>query len=609
MRFPVFFVTFLRLRKTFAVHPSEGLLSDTVESTALPDRNDNKGYECGNVFFTYSETRQALQLYHQYLNRNPAFVIQENTSLQVTPQTFQASDNYVPQQNVDFPGNSFPQESDVSLNFDIDKEIDNLKEFNDQNYYNIFDEFNIQEYDNAQYNYGLKKRNDFGKGCVPREYHGRLYGDADTSKYILWPIVRKNLTPFSSPIYPFYIVIHRNGENIIDVIASMANGDHIKCIRRDSSLTNFSTPGPETTNGYVCTHEFLSDELIKNSLMLAKKNGVKNSFYPKPYIGNLYPQGESYKLWPIFARRKLYRGGSSICNFYLASSKKETLTLKLGPVEPFFLIINKKFELVDVVAKGVESNFIRCSRSYKIVTISIPDTPNLVKSSGFQCGKLFFDIEDIKRVGSEAKGSNFLRKSKKLPQEYDGPPFNEPVLLWPILSTKRGYKRGLMGPYRVVLTPDFKIKGAAYYLNKKIRKCEPRKITGQINHDPNDYYCLGFVITNQQLLRTTKIGCSKMIGTSETFFPAIYEGPKFEKAGPYFTYPVYEANDFKTNAGLHRVVFNAECELVGALTAMMVIVNAKAERRLVKCIKLKDSETSSSSFDPENPISEFRSAN
>ncbi|KHJ31129.1 putative secreted effector protein [Erysiphe necator] len=590
MRFPVFFVTFLRLRKTFAVHPSEGLLSDRVESTALPDRNDNKGYECGNVFFTYSETRQALQLYHQYLNRNPAFVIQENTSPQVTPQKFQALDNYVPQQNVDFPGNSFPQESDVSLNFDIDKEIDNLKEFNDQNYYNIFDDFNVQEYDNAQYNYGLKKRNDFGKGCVPREYHGRLYGDADTSKYILWPIVRENLTPFPSPINPFYIVIDRNGDNIIDVIASMANGDYIKCIRRDSSLTNFSTPGPETTNGYVCTHEFLSDGLITNSLMLAKKNGVKNSYYPKPYFGNLYPRGKSYKLWPIFARRKLYRGGSS-------------------PVEPFFLIINKKYELVDVVAKGVESNFIRCSRSYKIVTISIPDTPNVAKRSGFQCGKLFFDIEDIKRVGSEAKGSNFLRKSKKLPQEYDGPPFNEPVLLWPILSTKRGYKKGSLGPYRVVLTPDHKIKGAAYYLNKKIRKCEPRKITGQINHDPNDYYCLDFILRNQHLIRSTKIGCSKMTGKTDTHFPALYEGPKFEKVGPYFTYPVYEINDFKTNAGLHRVVFNADCEVVGALTTMLVNVNTKADRQLVKCIKLKDSETSFSSFDPENPISEHRFRN
>ncbi|KHJ31332.1 hypothetical protein EV44_g0219 [Erysiphe necator] len=609
MRFPVFFVTFLRLRKTFAVHPSEGLLSDRVESTALPDRNDNKGYECGNVFFTYSETRQALQLYHQYLNRNPAFVIQENTSPQVTPQKFQALDNYVPQQNFDFPGNSFPQESDVSLNFDIDKEIDNLKEFNDQNYYNIFDDFNVQEYDNAQYNYGLKKRNDFGKGYVPRQYHGRLYGDADTSKYILWPILRGNLTPFSSPINPFYIVIDRNGENIIDVIASMANGKHIKCIRRDSSLTNLSTPGPETNNGYVCTHEFLSDELIKNSLMLAKKNARKIRFYPIPYLGNLYPYESYYRLWPIFARRKLYKGDSSICNFYLASSKNETLILKLGRVEPFFLIINKKYELVDVVAEGVNNNYIRCSRSNEILTISIPDTPNLVKRSGFQCGKLFFDIEDIKRVGSEAKRSLFSYKSKSLPQEYDGPPFNEPVFLWPIMSTSKRYIRGSMGPYRVVITPDLKIKGAAYYFNKKIRKCEPRKITGQINHDSNDYFCLGFVITNQQLIRTTKIGCSKMTGKSVTFFPALYEGPKFEKAGPYFTYPVYGTNNFKTNAGLHRVVFNADCEVVGALTAMMVNVNANAERQLVKCIKLKDSETSSSSFDPENPISEHRFRN
>ncbi|KAI6246988.1 hypothetical protein HI914_04983 [Erysiphe necator] len=607
MRFFVFFVTILRLRETFAVHPSGGLLSDKVGSAAPPDRIHDQGYECGDFFFSYSEIRQALQLYHEYMIRNSAFVAHENTSPQDTPQTSQAPENYSPQQNLNFQGNNFPQESDVSLNFDIDKEIDNLKEFNVQNYNNIFEEFNAQEYDNAQYNDRLKKRNIFGRGRVPREYHGRLYGDADTSKFILWPVLKETSIPFSSPLNPFYIVIDRNGDNVIDIIASMASGEHIKCIRRDSSLTNSSTPGPETTNGYVCTHEFLSDELIKNSLLLAKNNARKNSFYPTLYLGNLYPHGSFYKLWPIFIGRRLYRGGSSICNFYLASSEKETLILKLGRVEPFFIIINKEYELVDVVAKGVNSNYIRCSRSNKIATMSISDTPNVTKRFGYQCGKLFFDIVDIEIVAREAKRSQFLHKSKRLPQGYDGPPFNELVLLWPIMSDQRTYRKGSLGPYRIVLTPDFKIKGAAFYINKKkIKKCEPRKITGQINHDPNDYYCLGYTITNQQLIRTTKIACSKMIGVSETFFPALYDGPNFEKAGPYFTYPVYEARYFTTNAGLHRVVFNADCELVGALTTMMVFIETKAEKRLVTCVKLKDAKTSRSFYDPENPITEQR---
>lgn len=144
-------------------------------------------------------------------------------------------------------------------------------------------------------------------------------------------------------------------------------------------------------------------------------------------------------------------------------------------------------------------------------------------------------------------------------------------------------------------------------------------------HEKSDFLCKDHKLTNLQLENAARKGCGTFDRRRNRFFPAIYHGPRFEKSGPYFTYPIprdagYDKGispleleyhtiyllffllTYLIEASKDRLVMNVHCEVVWALTA----VRSKSRKRFVLCVKAQESFMGKTFIEPEIPIKEYR---
>ncbi|POS83081.1 hypothetical protein EPUL_003737 [Erysiphe pulchra] len=426
----------------------------------------------------------------------------------------------------------------------------------------------------------------------PQRYFGLLYSDAMITEYLLWPIKKENLIfapskcesrsqTFRALVLTISIAVEtshrivytRNGKQVIDVISRISTNDFTKCIRKGGLQSELSISMSQPADGFQCGHRFFRDEEIRRSLRFALENIGAHKEYPAPYTGSLFPEDRGYLLWPILSRGKLFTSG-------------------LGQVEPYFLVITREGELIDTVVKGRSSQFLRCLRTKEPPVALGSDLHRKLfvqpYRSGFKCGTDFFDDAILKISAELAQNTANHRRQYRFPESYSGHPFNEPCLLWAIKSDGSLFKRGSVGPYRLVFTLDFEIKCVGIFNNGEIKACDKVTIKANKDHDTSDYFCYKRLFKNQQLVDTARKGCKKM-WKEKGRYPARYEGPGFEKKGPYFTYPVLMKGFYREYTGTTRIIINSNCELVGAITAIRhwkVLEGWKS--KFVKCFRVED---------------------
>ncbi|POS85323.1 hypothetical protein EPUL_002941, partial [Erysiphe pulchra] len=262
------------------------------------------------------------------------------------------------------------------------------------------------------------------KSRTIHEYRGPLYSDSLSSEYLMWPIKKESRV--------------------------IINNEFTKCIKRDGSPTKPSASVSDGTNAYECGYEVLSDQQIEEATILARSNMRLGNKYPIPYFGTLFPEASGYLIWPVLYGKRLYTKGR-----------------EAGPI---FIVLNKEGKLIDTVVRGYSKNFLRCARIRKIPNAPISDPYNKLfvppPRPGFQCGRIFFEKKSLDEAAREAKLVIFRNKRKRYPTEYNGHPFNQKCWLWPILNNGKLSKKGMIGPYRVVITPDYEVLGAVIVSEK-----------------------------------------------------------------------------------------------------------------------------------------------
>ncbi|POS83788.1 hypothetical protein EPUL_005250, partial [Erysiphe pulchra] len=340
------------------------------------------------------------------------------------------------------------------------------------------------------------------------------------------PFVFLALTISIDPLTTFRVVFTRNSGEAVDVIAKITTDDYTRCIRRISSQIVPTYSEPENSNGYLCGHEFFTDEIIHQSIALAQVKYTSKTKYPSPSFGLLFPTDSGYLIWPITRGKKLYRSGTGNC---LCSSS----------------IQDKERQFVDVVVRGFNHNFLRCIRSRQPPKAPASDPYSKLfvppPKSGYLCGKTFFDEKVLEGDAKIAESQASNRFNSQFPKDYSGPPYYQKCLIWPIAIDGKLYQRGAKGPYRFILSLDYKVMGVAILVGVNLKACDKITIMAKKNHDTSDYN-------------------SK------------YEGSGFNSDGPFFTYPVLRYGVYtQRSAGPNRVVINTNCEVVGALTELNAI--------------------------------------
>ncbi|POS85426.1 hypothetical protein EPUL_001982, partial [Erysiphe pulchra] len=381
----------------------------------------------------------------------------------------------------------------------------------------------------------------------------------------------------------YRVVFTTDSREPVDVIAKILTGDYTKCIRRDSSHIEPSHLEPVIPNGFVCGHEFFTDEILRQSLAIAQSKIGESTRYPFPYVGNLFPADSGYQMWPILRGKNLYKSGTV-------------------NIRPYYLILNKEWNLVEVVVKGYSNNFLRCIRSRQAPKAPASDPHSKLfappPKTGYICGKAFFDDKVLESSAEMAKIQAGKLSISKFPEEYSGHPYNEQCLIWPLKQDGSLYNRGTLGPYRLVLKPDYTVLSVAIFDGNILKACDKKTRKAKKNHDTSEYLCAHQIFSHQKLLTAAEEACARMSPGARYRYPAKYVGPKFDLEGPYFTYPVFQQGvhgqrpDAKIEVGLDRVVINTNCEVVGALTSLNEVINGDLkngfQRRLVKCHRLDD---------------------
>ncbi|POS82662.1 hypothetical protein EPUL_005255, partial [Erysiphe pulchra] len=381
------------------------------------------------------------------------------------------------------------------------------------------------------------------------------------------PFVFLALTISIDPVTTFRVVFTRESREVVGVIAKIATDDYVKCIRRGGSQIKPSQLQP---NGYLCGHKFFTDEILRQSLVLAQSSVPEKSIYPCPYFGHLYPENSGYLMWPIIRGNKLFISG-------------------MVPIGPFYLILNKEKKFVDVVARGFNNNFLRCTRTSEPLEAPVSDLQGKLfvppSKSGFLCGKTFFDDEVLKDNAKIAKSQAGKVVESKFPQIYSGPPYYQPCWIWPLKQDGKLYKRGAKGPYRFILKPDYKVIGVAIWVKGNLMPCDRRTITAEKNHDTSDYQCNEQHFSHQQLVRAAEEACVRMNDSAQNHHPARYKGSGFNSEEPFFTYPVLQNGVYKQRrVGPYRVVINTNCEIVGALTTLKTIIDGNPKKGFIKSL-------------------------
>ncbi|POS82233.1 hypothetical protein EPUL_005825, partial [Erysiphe pulchra] len=240
-------------------------------------------------------------------------------------------------------------------------------------------------------------------------------------------------------------VLTKDSSEAVDVVAMTTNNDYTKCIRKDDSLMGPSHSEPENSNGYQCGNRFLADEIIRQNLAHAKESVQTNSIGFYPSVGLIHPQNSEHLMYPIEGEKTWYLSG-----------------MVYGP---YFLILTKEGTFVDVVIRGYSNDFLRCTRSSQApkAPVSDPHSKMFVPPAkpGFLCGKTFFDNKILKDAAVMAKGMVISGRNSHFPKEYSGPPYHEKCLIWPIKKDGSLYKQGIKGPYRFILTPEYKARSVA----------------------------------------------------------------------------------------------------------------------------------------------------
>ncbi|POS83238.1 hypothetical protein EPUL_004198, partial [Erysiphe pulchra] len=382
----------------------------------------------------------------------------------------------------------------------------------------------------------------------PQRYYGKIYSDTKFKEYFIWPI---------KPWTTYRVVFTRDSNEAVDVVAKITiDNDYAKCIRRGSSHIEPSPLEPVIANGYLCGQTFFTDEIIRQSLAIAQFMFHKKNKFPCPYVGSLFPRNSGFLMWPIMKEKNLYYSGK----------------VHIGP---YYLILSKELLFVEVVIKGFSKNFLRCIRSRQAP--KAPDSDPHSKlfvpppKTGFICGKTFFDDKVLQDGVEIAKKQASNVKKSQFPVKYFGPPYYEHSLIWPLMKDGSLYKRGKIVAYRLILKPDYKIIGVAVWYQGELKACDRKTIKTKKKHDTSDYQCIKHRFSHQQLVTAAEEACTRMSLAKKNMYPASYEGPEFNSKGPYYTFPVLQNDIFRhRNVGRNRVVINANCEVVGALTTLNV---------------------------------------
>ncbi|POS83161.1 hypothetical protein EPUL_005012 [Erysiphe pulchra] len=406
----------------------------------------------------------------------------------------------------------------------------------------------------------------------PQIYQGKLYRDAKIKQYFLWPIRKGSQIPPKNKVHmtTFRVVFTRDSDKVVDVIAKVTTDDYVKCIRRGSSHIEPSHSEPVIPNGYLCGHKFFTDEILRQSHTIALNSVHGKTKRPFPYIGQLYPKDSGHLMWPITRTNKIQESGKV-------------------HITTYYLILKNEGDFVDVVIRGYSNNFLRCIRSRQPPKAPESDPHSKLfvppPKSGFLCGKTFFDDkvleESVKtQAGNENRG--------QYPIEYSGHPYYVQCLIWPLMKDGSLYKKGMKGPYRLVLKPDYKVMSVAIWAEGKLIACDRKTMKGKKEHDTSDYHCFKQRFTHEKLVKAAEEACAKLNEAVKNFYPAKYEGPEYKLKGPYYTYPVFLKGSFiHRNVGLARVVINTNCEVVGALTTLKLL-HDKSLKRLVRCHRIED---------------------
>ncbi|POS83269.1 hypothetical protein EPUL_004641, partial [Erysiphe pulchra] len=400
------------------------------------------------------------------------------------------------------------------------------------------------------------------------------------------PFVFLALTVSIDPVTTFRVVFTRNSREAVGVIGKITTDDYVKCIRKDSSQIEPLHSEPVIPNGYLCGHKFFTDEILQKSLALAQSSKPEKSIYPCPYFGHLYQADSGYLMWPISRGNKLYISG-------------------MVPVGPYYLILTNKIQLVEVVVRGFNNNFLRCIRSRQLPKVPVSDPHSKLfvppPKSGFLCGKTFFDnkvLQDNAEIAKTQAGKTF---KGQFPKIYSGSPYNVKCLIWPIFKDGILYRRGTKGPYRFIFTLDYKVIGVATWAKGNLKACDKITIIANKKHDTSDYLCDKIRIVHQQLFLAAEEACKKMNASAKNHYPAMYKGSGFNSEGPFFTYPVLQNGVYRlSHVGADRVVINTNCEIVGALTTLITVIDGDPKneltKRLVKCHRIDDGEVPTGFF-------------
>ncbi|KAI6245064.1 hypothetical protein HI914_06831 [Erysiphe necator] len=432
----------------------------------------------------------------------------------------------------------------------------------------------------------------------PHIFLGSVYDSSDASNFLAWPIAKGYMidrgTKHNRSI--FYVILLRESKKVIGVVSRITNNHYTKCILRGGPITESPTSISGETNGFQCADQFFSDQLVSEHVRDANKElqvkGKKISFLTA-YAGTLYPKDSGYLIWPMIEYK------------FLNNYSRD----RAGP---FYVLIDKNGKFVDTVVHGYGENFLRCERTRRFPQApkSDPHSHLFVQppKEGYQCGKIFFEKKGIQNAANVAREVATHGNSIRFPERYEGRPFKEPCLLWPILKDPNLYRKGKPGIYRVALTLDFKVISAVIRVEDQVVACEEKiKSSKKKNHDSSNYLCYNNIITQFQLVRAAETGCARLNSLKHHLFPARYRGPGFTRetrqdgVEKYFTFPVFEKTTFHKKPGKHRVVMNAECEVIGALTT-----DKFSKNNFIKCYRLDDGPFPNGYFSQKEPISEER---
>ncbi|RKF60549.1 putative guanyl-specific ribonuclease f1 [Erysiphe neolycopersici] len=404
----------------------------------------------------------------------------------------------------------------------------------------------------------------FGKGLrFPQEYKDDvLHSEVKYKKYFQYPIRKIGglyLPNVKAKTFLHMVIFNRNKDEleVVDVIAKLTYYDSAKCIRINTGLVTPSpvAPDSEPPNGYQCgRNKFIDDQMVEKTHERVLED--RNNFYPAPSFGNIFRADLGYQIWPIFRKGPmiLYKNGGKNIGRY-------------------FLVLDKKYRLVNVVVKGHEKELFICikSRKHRQAPASDPLSelfvpPPLIK---YQCGKISFNEEVVLKIADTIKyrvESNPKKIGTYL-HRHEGPPFNERGFIVTITKDGQLYEHGARGPFRMIFTPTYQIIGLAMFVNNELKACNKEKISGHKKHDISNYQCYKKTFRHDQLVAAANQACTKMKRLVLNF-PAMYRGPKFMDNGDYFTFPVIDGELFggkNRNPGPYRVAINSKCEVVGGI--------------------------------------------